>query len=287
MARKYKIKNWEKYQHYKDRNPPWIKLHVEILASEDWVSLADASKLLMVVCMVIAARENGVLPGNADYIKRVAYLDKRPDLSPLIECGFLEEVLAEASESKQAQAIARPEKEGETEKKDTRSADADPPIHFDEEMVNAYNDVAEQLAWPTCARLTANRRAKLRARLRDCGGIDGWYRALAKAKGSAFLRGETNRGAGHERWRPNIDFFLTESKFLKLIEGGYDGSTAPASGTTLPSKTRTPDEWRNAVRRFQKDGYWPMSGFGPQPGYGGCLVPIEILQEFGLAKGAA
>jgi len=34
-----KVKNWEKYQHYKDRNPPWIKLHFELLTSADWVPL--------------------------------------------------------------------------------------------------------------------------------------------------------------------------------------------------------------------------------------------------------
>jgi hypothetical protein len=112
----YRIRNWAKFQHYKDRNPPWIKLHVEILQSADWVMLDDASKLLAVVCMVIAARENGVLPDNPDYIKRVAYLNKRPNLIPLIDCGFLEKVQANDSESKQPLADARPEKEEETEK---------------------------------------------------------------------------------------------------------------------------------------------------------------------------
>lgn len=287
MATKYKIKNWEKYQHYKDRNPPWIKLHVEILASEDWVTLADASKLLMVVCMIVAARNNGVIEGNPDYIKRVAYLDKRPDLTPLIECGFLEEVLADASESKQPQAIARPEKEaeGEKEKKDTGSASADSTAGHEVEAVKAYNDLAEQLAWPKCERLSASRKTKIRARLRECGGIDGWYFALAKAKASKFLRGETTRGAGHENWRPDIDFFLTESKFIKLMEGRYDGATTAPTVAPLPSKTD--EDWRAAVRRFKRDEYWPLSGFGPQPGYGGCQVPISILIEFGLAKGAA
>ena len=104
----YRIKNWAKFQHYKDRNPPWIKLHVEILQSEDWVTLADASRLLAIVCMIVAAKDNGVIPGNLDYIKRVAYLDKRPNLKPLIDCGFLEIVQADASA---VQADARPEKE--------------------------------------------------------------------------------------------------------------------------------------------------------------------------------
>ena len=35
------IKNWHKFQHYKDRNPPWIKLHYEILTRPDWVKVVS------------------------------------------------------------------------------------------------------------------------------------------------------------------------------------------------------------------------------------------------------
>ena len=30
---KYRVKEWDTYQHYKDRNPPWIKLHFALLTS--------------------------------------------------------------------------------------------------------------------------------------------------------------------------------------------------------------------------------------------------------------
>jgi len=101
------VKNWQTYQHYRDRNPPWIKLHYEIMTSSDWVMLADANKLLAVVCMLVASRHEGRVPLDLDYIKRVAYLDKKPDLTPLIKCGFL----IVDSNSKQALATARPETE--------------------------------------------------------------------------------------------------------------------------------------------------------------------------------
>jgi len=150
------------------------------------------------------------------------------------------------------------------------------------EAIKAYNDLAGELAWPRCEKVSAGRKSKLRARLRDCGGIDGWYAALAKAKASKFLRGETGRGAGHENWTPNIDFFLTEAKFLKLIEGGFDGSTAAPAVTTTPTQTLTDEDWRSALRRFKADAKWPGVGYGPQPGYGGCVVPTKILAEFNL-----
>lgn len=112
--RQYRIRNWAKFQHYRDRNPPWIKLHIEILASEDWVMVDDASKLLMIVCMVVAAKNFGIVSDDAAYFRRVAYLNRSPNLKPLIECGFLEP-LADASIPEQMLADARPEKEGEAE----------------------------------------------------------------------------------------------------------------------------------------------------------------------------
>lgn len=123
----FHIKNWRQFQHYRDRNPPWIKLHVEILASADWVMLTDASRLLAIVCMVIAAKNDGKVPNNPDYIKRVAYLDQRPNLTPLIESGFLINSQADASDVVQEQATARPEAEAyrtdtESEKKDSSAS---------------------------------------------------------------------------------------------------------------------------------------------------------------------
>lgn len=111
----YRVKNWRTFQHYKDRNPPWIKLHFSMLSSQDWVMLDDASRVLAVACMLVASRNEGLIPDDPAYIKRLAYLNKTPNFKPLVECGFLEL----ASGSKQEQAEFRPETEKrreETEK---------------------------------------------------------------------------------------------------------------------------------------------------------------------------
>lgn len=108
------IKNWSKYQHYKDRNPPWIKLHYEILISEDWVMLADASKALLIACMLLASRNEGKIPYNTDYIKRACNMEY-VDLQPLIKSGFL----VDASKCSQMLASASTKTETETEKKKT------------------------------------------------------------------------------------------------------------------------------------------------------------------------
>ena len=129
MSRILRVKNWAKFQHYKERNPPWVKLHYEMLTSRDWVALDDASRVLAIACILIASRDEthqGIISDDPDYIKRVAYLHKKPDFEPLISCGFLEcasVALADAStlHTNATPETYRTETEKETEKKESVS----------------------------------------------------------------------------------------------------------------------------------------------------------------------
>lgn len=90
--KKIRIKNWEKYQQYKDRNPTWVKLHRKILTSQDWVMLDNDGRALMIALMMMACTcDDGLIPYNEDYICRVAYFNKI-DLNPLLSLGFIETI---------------------------------------------------------------------------------------------------------------------------------------------------------------------------------------------------
>ncbi len=53
-------KKWEEYQHYKHRNPPWIRLHKRLLDDCDFQCLHDASKVLAMCLWLIASEyKNG------------------------------------------------------------------------------------------------------------------------------------------------------------------------------------------------------------------------------------
>jgi hypothetical protein len=95
----YKIVKWEIYQHYKDRNPPWIKLHTELLNSKTWVMLDDASRVLAIATMLIAARNNtnGEFDDDPVFFQKVAFLNQKPNFQPLVNIGFIEVVHTDAS----------------------------------------------------------------------------------------------------------------------------------------------------------------------------------------------
>ena len=81
----------------------------------------------------------------------------------------------------------------------------------------AWNELAGEIDLARATRLTAPRRAKLRQRLSDAGGLDGWRQGLAKVRDSPFLRGDNERG-----WRADLDFCLQAKSWTRLVEGVYD-----------------------------------------------------------------
>jgi len=86
-----RIHNWERFQHYKKRNPPWIKLHTELLDDDDFECLQDACKLLLICLWLYRARKhNGKIPADRKYLARKLPLSKIPSLQPLVDAGFIE-----------------------------------------------------------------------------------------------------------------------------------------------------------------------------------------------------
>jgi len=132
-----KIRNWRRYQHYTNRNPPWIKLHGDLLTSRDWVSASDSERVLAIACMLIAAKtgdDDGTFDADPEYLQRAAYLNTLPDLKPLINRGFLEVVQADASKTlaDASKTLADARIEGETEgEEETEQNPPHNPPHAD------------------------------------------------------------------------------------------------------------------------------------------------------------
>jgi len=208
-----RIKNWEKYQHYKERNPPWIKLHYELLTSKDWVCLDDASRVLAVACMLIASRNGGEIPEDTEYVRRVAYLNGSPDFSPLIRCGFI--VLDDSASNMLASARPEAEAEAETEAETTLSSataldPGDSPSSLQKNGVPvatiiAHLNAAAQRDFKPAVKAT---RSKIKARWAEGHRLDDFIAVidhkaeewLCDAKMQQYLRPETLFGTKFESY---------------------------------------------------------------------------------------
>ncbi len=107
----YTVKNWKKYQHYKNRNPSWIKLHCKILRSKRWIDADEPTRLLMIVILLVAAENCGVFPNDPRLLKKLGFFRKTPNLKPLIDNEFIIEMLADASEVQDRERVRDRNKE--------------------------------------------------------------------------------------------------------------------------------------------------------------------------------
>jgi hypothetical protein len=88
--RHFRVRNWDKFQHYKNRNPPWIKLHTELLENYDFARLPDASKLLALCIWMLAARSDNKIPADPVWVQSKCNIKSKVDLQPLFDGQFIE-----------------------------------------------------------------------------------------------------------------------------------------------------------------------------------------------------
>jgi hypothetical protein len=67
-----KIRNWEEHQHYKNRNPPWIRLHKKILDDPDFHDLSGYDFKLLAMCWLVASEDKS-MEGNLPCSRKLAF----------------------------------------------------------------------------------------------------------------------------------------------------------------------------------------------------------------------
>ena len=55
------IPNWEKFQHYQDRDAPWIKVYVRLNSDDDWLAMSTALRGVLTTIWLEYARSDGQL----------------------------------------------------------------------------------------------------------------------------------------------------------------------------------------------------------------------------------
>lgn len=122
-----KIKNWSKFQHFKDRKPPWVKLYRDVLDDMEWYELDPLASKVLVMCWLIASEDDGRLPNiktlafrlrmtekqTFDCINKLEHWLEQDDIvliSDEYQCDSLEtEKETETKKEKKATVVATPE----------------------------------------------------------------------------------------------------------------------------------------------------------------------------------
>lgn len=100
------VKNWREFQHYTNRRPPWIKLHVSLLENFEFQSLPLASRALAPMLWLLASETtDGTIPADPGVLAFRLRWDSNElaaGLTALIQHGFLidaSNVLADRSQT--------------------------------------------------------------------------------------------------------------------------------------------------------------------------------------------
>jgi hypothetical protein len=129
----YRVKKWNEFQHYKDRNPTWIKLHKSFLDDYDFQCLPVASRALAPMLWLLASEHHdhssGVIDGDDRKISfrlRISLREFMEGIKPLMKKGFIE---SDSNSLAEPEQLAIPEtyreetyREEDIEKKETDMA---------------------------------------------------------------------------------------------------------------------------------------------------------------------
>ncbi len=110
------VVNWDRFQHYKDRRPPWIKMHAELLDDYEFGCLQDASKLHQVLIWLLASQCDNRIPDDPRWVQRRLNLTGKVNLQALVDSGFMAPCKQDASDTlASCGQSAMPEAEAEAE----------------------------------------------------------------------------------------------------------------------------------------------------------------------------
>lgn len=142
-------KNWQHFQHYKDRNPTWIKLHHALLDDYEYQSLPLASRALAPMLWLIASEsKDGVIdadPAKLAFRLRTSVEEIETALSPLIGKGFFVVVQFDSKPLAEPERVAIPETERETETETTLSGKPDPSPPAKQSLKPAAREILDFL----------------------------------------------------------------------------------------------------------------------------------------------
>jgi hypothetical protein len=239
-----KIKNWNKFQHFKDRKPPWVKLYRDVLDDIEWFELDPLASKVLVMCWLIASEDDGKLPLAKTLAFRLRMTEKQTidclnKLSHWLEQDDINTI------SKQYQTDSL-ETETETEKETYKNficppngeLDLAPTKKLPECNHKAVIDLYHQNL-PTMRKVEVwneTRAGYLRQRWREVASelaqekpieaddVLNWWAEFFQSVGkSRFLTGRVNSKDGRA-FVADLEWILKPSNFAKIVEGKYHGN---------------------------------------------------------------
>ena len=200
-----RIKNWHKFQHFKDRRPPWIKLYRDILDDPEWYTVSGDDAKVLIMLWLIASEDGGELPDNKTLAFRLRTSEKIVAKSVINLSHWLDQAdinLISARYQPDKPETEESREETETEDMSVRSV-----------IIGKWNAIAAVYDIPSISMMTDKRWKKYRQRIKEGMDID---KITERIHESSFLQG------GNGKWTIQFDWLVENSdNWAKVQEGKY------------------------------------------------------------------
>ena len=241
---KARVKDWQDHQHYKDRSPPWIKLHRSLLDDYKFHCLPVASRAIAPLLWLLASDDSGMVNIDPDFLSfRLRMTPEEADaaIKPLINKGWLEPVTDASAALAPCKHSACLETEVETET-EAYKAEKEKPLSDKSDASDGpdYEKEFQEVWQARPPRKNESKRAALKAYT---------ARRRAGAEYSDIL-------AGVERYRAYIDNEIAlgnDARFTKHLatflgpDGWYELPWEPNTPVRSLTGTQSSDDfWRSA-----------------------------------------
>jgi len=254
-------KEWNSFQHYKERRPPWIKLHRPLLDNADFQRLPIASRALAPMLWLIAAEyDNGTIMADLEDIAwrlRMSAAELKDALRPLLEKGFF------SSDDDASVALAEceqevpPEREAQVKTEAKKNSRAASPSSEDfENFKKEYPKRTGNYGWKAAERK---------------------YTALIKTGVSpqAILTAVRRHAEEMRKLkRVGTEYVPMPARWLNAEDFVH------AAVETFTSEQK-PIDWDNVLAFYKRTKVWTRD-VGPDPESPACQAPPEILRKYGI-----
>ena len=147
-----KVKDWNKFQHFKDRKPPWIKLYRDLLDDLEWHELDPVAAKALVAIWLIASENDGELPEMKKLAFRLRVSEKQAiSIVSQLNHWLIQDDINLISDCYQSDSLEiEIETEKETYRKETEKRERTPRatrLSQDWQPSNSDLDYARELGW--------------------------------------------------------------------------------------------------------------------------------------------
>jgi hypothetical protein len=230
------IKHWKKFQHFKDRKPPWVKLYRDLLDDIEWFELDPKAAKVLTMLWLIASEDDGNIPTVKQLAFRLRMSEKETEvcISKLSHWLIQDDDTTISTRYQDDAPETETETELETEKECISPPSGGLPNCDHEKVIDLYHKHL-----PTLRRVEVwneTRKGYLRQRWREVAeelsgqkdiqvsDILNWFAEFFTHIGqSKFLTGKVNSKDGRA-FVADLEWILKPSNFAKIVEGKYHGT---------------------------------------------------------------